>query len=76
MAKAKGNKWYYSLSSLVRLILAIIPFTAWIVHAFARITSGKTLGIVIGIISLFGVGFILWIIDLVTTILGMRLLFS
>lgn len=72
---AKGNSWYYNLSYTIRLVLAIIPFTAWIVHAIARITSGKLLGLVLGIISLFGVGFILWIVDLVTTILYKKLFF-
>ena len=73
---AKGNSWYYNLSWVVRVILAIIPVTAWLVHSFARITSGKVLGIIIGIISLFGIGFILWIIDIFTTLITKKLLFA
>lgn len=72
---AKGNSWYYELSSTIRLILAIIPVTAWLVHAVARITSGKLVNIIIGIICLFGVGLIVWVVDLVTTILYKKLLF-
>lgn len=73
---SKGSGWYYGLSPLIRLILAIIPVTAWIVHAIARITSGKLLGVIVGIICLFGVGFIVWIIDLITTIAFRRLLLT
>lgn len=68
MAKTKGNAWYYNISRLLRIIIAIIPITAWIVHAIARITSGKLLGLVVGIICLFGVGLIVWVIDLITVL--------
>lgn len=72
---SKSNAWYYNLPYILRLVLAIIPVTAWFVHAIARITSGKLSGLVIGIICLFGVGLIVWVIDLVTTIVTKRLLF-
>lgn len=72
---SKGNAWYRKLSRLARVVIAIIPFTAWIVHAIARITSGNLLSVVIGIICLFGVGLFVWIIDLVSVLIADKLLF-
>ena len=57
---------YFGLSRLVSIILAIIPFTAWILGVITRITEGK---IVAGIIRIFLGGWILWILDLVCMIL-------
>lgn len=71
-----SNKWYSDLSGLIRLIIAIIPITSYVVHALARITSGKLINIVVGIISLFGLGLVFWVVDLITTILGMGLFFT
>ena len=56
------NKDYFGLNYIVSIILAIIPFTAWILGAITRFTEGK---IVAGIIRLSGLGFILWILDLI-----------
>ncbi len=56
------NKDYFGLNYIVSIILAIIPFTAWILGAITRFTEGK---IVAGIIRLIGLGFILWILDLI-----------
>ena len=69
---SKGNSGYFNLPWGLRLVLAIIPVTAWLVHAIARLTSGKVLGIVFGILGLIGFGFIFWIVDLITTILNKR----
>lgn len=53
---------YFGLSRVASLVLAIIPFTAWICGAITRIKEGK---IVAGIIRLV-LGFsIVWICDLV-----------
>ena len=65
MAK-KSSKDYFGLGRLVSSILAIIPFTAWILGALTRFSEGK---IVAGIIRLIGLGFILWVLDLVFMIL-------
>lgn len=56
------KKDYFGLSRLVSLILVIIPFTSWLCGAFTRLSEGK---IVAGIIRLIGLGFILWIVDIV-----------
>ena len=56
---------YFGLSRLVSIILAIIPFTSWILGIITRITEGK---IVAGILRIF-LGWIMWILDLVFMIL-------
>lgn len=62
---------YFGLSYVVSLILAIIPFTSWICGAITRFTEGK---IVAGIIRLIGLGFILWIVDLILMITSKHIL--
>lgn len=52
---------YFGLSYVVSLILAIIPFTAWICGIITRISEGK---IVAGIVRIF-LGWIVWVLDLV-----------
>ena len=63
MAKAKND--YFGLNRIVSMILAIIPFTSWLLGAITRFTEGK---IVAGIIRLIGLGFILWLVDLILMI--------
>ncbi len=58
---AKKND-YFGLSGLVSLILAIIPFTAWICGALTRFQEGK---LVAGLIRLFFGFTIVWILDLI-----------
>ena len=52
---------YFGLSYIVSLILAIIPFTAWLLGIITRFQDGK---IVAAIIRIF-CGWIVWILDLV-----------
>ena len=61
MAK-KGKKDYFGLPYVVSVILAIIPVTAWLLGAITRLLEGK---IVAGILRLIGLGFIMWILDIV-----------
>lgn len=68
MAK-KGD--YFGLGRVVSIVLAIIPFTAWILGALTRLKEGKY---VAGIIRLIGLGFILWIIDIVLMVQDNRIL--
>ena len=56
---------YFGLSKIVSIILAIIPFTAWLLGAVTRFKEGK---IVAGIIRIIGLGFVLWVVDLVLMI--------
>ena len=57
---AKSKKDYFGLDELVSLILAIIPFTAWICGIITRLQEGN---IIAAIIRVFG-GFIVWVVDL------------
>ena len=59
---ARGKQDYFGLGRLISIILAIIPFTAWLCGAITRFSEGK---IVAGIIRLIGLGFILWILDII-----------
>lgn len=64
---AKTSKDYFGLSRIVSIILAIIPFTAWILGAVTRFKEGK---IVAGLIRLIFGFTIVWIVDLVMMILN------
>lgn len=55
------KKDYFGLSRIVSLILVIIPVTSWLFGAITRLTEGK---IVAGVLRLIGLGFILWIADI------------
>lgn len=68
---ANGKSDYFGLSYIVSLILAIIPFTSWICGAITRFMDGK---IVAGIIRLIGLGFILWVVDLILMIVSKHIL--
>lgn len=59
MAK-KSSKDYFGLDRIVSLVLAIIPFTAWILGVLTRAKEGKWIAV---IIRLFG-GLLIWVIDL------------
>lgn len=65
-----GKKDYFGLGRLVSIILAIIPFTAWILGMITRFSEGK---IVAGIIRIFG-GWIIWLIDLILMIVSGHIL--
>lgn len=61
MAKSKD---YFGLGRLVSIILAIIPFTAWLCGVITRFKEGK---IVAGVIRIFG-GALIWVVDLIMMI--------
>ena len=61
-----SKKDYFGLGYLISVILAIIPFTAWILGMLTRFSEGK---IVAGIIRIFG-GWLIWILDLIFMILN------
>ena len=68
MAK-KGD--YFGMPYILSVIFAIIPFTAWLFGALTRFSEGK---IVAGIIRLIGLGFILWLVDLILMICSKHIL--
>ena len=69
---AQGNKDYFGLSWIVRLILAIIPITSVICGIVTRFQDGKTVaGVVRIIVAITGIGsLVLWVVDLVLMILN------
>ena len=67
MAKGKD---YFGLNRIVSIILAIIPFTAWILGIITRITEGKIVAAILRIV--FGC-WIVWIIDLICMIFKGRI---
>lgn len=58
---------YFGLGYIVSLILAIIPFTAWICGALTRFQEGKIVAALIRLIFGFT---IVWILDLVFMIIS------
>ncbi|MBQ4541973.1 MAG: hypothetical protein IJA23_03875 [Clostridia bacterium] len=66
---AKKSSDYFGLGRLVSIILAIIPFTAWILGVVIRFQEGK---IVAGIIRIFG-GWLIWLLDLIFMIKDTRI---
>ena len=58
-------KFFDGLSSLVRLILVIIPITSWINAIIYRFAKGDLLGAILAI----PFGFIFWVVDLVSVLL-------
>lgn len=64
MASKKSSRAYFGLGWVISLVLAIIPFTSWVLGVITRFSRGNILG---GILNI-PFGFIFWIIDLVTMI--------
>ena len=58
------NKDYFGLNRVLSIILAIIPFTAWLLGLITRFKEGK---IVAGVIRIFG-GWLIWVVDLILMI--------
>ena len=62
---------YFGLSYIVSIILAIIPFTSWILGALTRFSEGK---LVAGLVRLvFGFN-IVWICDLILMVVKKHIL--
>lgn len=61
-----SKKDYFGLSRIVSIILAIIPFTAWICGIVTRISEGKIVAGIIRIIPFAGL--LIWILDLICMI--------
>ena len=58
---------YLGLPNLISLILLIFPFTAWLFGVLTRCKDGH---IIAAIIRLFGGFTIIWVIDIVMTLLN------
>lgn len=57
---------YFGLDYIISLILAIIPFTAWICGIITRLQEGKLVAGIIRIVPF--IGFPIWVCDLVCMI--------
>ncbi len=66
---ARKGKDYFGMDYLVSLILAIIPFTAWLLGVLTRFSEGKFIA---GIIRIFG-GWIIWVLDLLCMLTQKRI---
>ena len=66
MAKKKSGDLNMGLGFIIDLILAIIPFTSWILGGITRIQRGH---LIAGILQLLGIGAIIfYIIDIITVV--------
>ena len=61
-----AKKDYFGLDRIISIILAIIPFTAWICGIITRLQEGKIVAGIIRIIPF--AGFLIWIVDLILMI--------
>ena len=61
-----AKKDYFGLDRIISIILAIIPFTAWICGIITRISEGKIVAGIIRIIPFAGL--LIWIVDLILMI--------
>lgn len=69
-------KAYDALDYVLRLILAIIPFTGWIVgvaYRFSKWSESKNSVTLICAILNIPFGFVFWVIDLVSVILNKKI---
>lgn len=67
---AASKRDYLEFSPLVSLILAIIPFTSWILGILTRVQEGKYVAAIVRAFLGFN---IIWILDLVMMILHGRI---
>ena len=58
---------YFSIPPIVSIILLIIPFTAWILGLATRLSEKRFVAAILRFI--FG-GWLLWIIEIVLTLMG------
>ncbi|MBR1868395.1 MAG: hypothetical protein IJ800_07500 [Clostridia bacterium] len=77
----KFDKWFNSQSTLLKVILLIIPFVGWVVELLVRLSvmlkTKSVLHIVVFVLFLVvGWGWILNVIDLVYLILKGHLIFA
>lgn len=61
-----SKKDYFGLEYIVSLILAIIPFTAWVCGVITRFQEGKYVAAVVRIFF----GWIAWVLDLIFMIMN------
>ena len=72
MASSSLTKQYDNLPKIARILIQV--FLGYIVSAVYRILkyleTSNIVTLVVGILCFFGLGFVFWVVDLVTTILN------
>jgi len=67
MAKAGKGYLNLGLSKIITLILAIIPFTSWILGAITRFQRGHWIAGILQLVT--GIGtLVFWVIDIYTVV--------
>ena len=77
----KFDKWFYKQSTLVRVLLLLIPFVGWIVELLVRLSvmlrTKQPVHIVVFVLFVaIGWGWFLNLIDLIVMIVTGKLLFT
>ena len=67
----RTGKDYFDLSWIISLILAIIPFSSWVLGALTRFKEGKY---VAGVLRLILGWNVIWILDIIFMALDKRIL--
>ncbi len=74
----KFDKWFYSQSKLIQILLLLIPVVGWIVEILVRLSclsrKANLVNIIVFLLYIFaGWAYVLEIIDIVLILLGGKL---
>lgn len=77
----KFDKWFYKQSTLVRVLLLLIPFVGWIVELLVRLSvmlrTKQPVHIVVFVLFVaIGWGWVLNIVDIIVMVVTGKLLFT
>lgn len=77
----KFDKWFYKQSTLVKVLLLIIPFVGWIVELLVRLSvmlrTKQPVHIVVFVLFVaIGWGWVLNIVDIIVMVVTGKLLFT
>ena len=77
----KFDKWFYKQSTLVRVLLLLIPFVGWIVELLVRLSvmlrTKQPVHIVVFVLFVaIGWGWVLNIVDIIVMVITGKLLFT
>ncbi len=77
----KFDKWFYKQSKLVQIILLLIPFVNWIVEILVRVSIASKEGgllnwLVFLFFLIFGISWVVELIDILAVVLTGKLLFG
>ncbi len=77
----KFDKWFYKQSKLVQIILLLIPFVNWIVEILVRVSIASKKGgvfnwLIFLFFLIFGISWVVELIDIIFVVLTGKLLFG